>query len=163
MSLKRHGDVTINYIRKMKRGVGYINRKEVIKSAHLIDTWKVLVPQAFNGGDGLPHQILGKPLIAPSPSVCTQSFLFFHVSSKEAAKSIQSYYTTRFFRFLVSVRKITQHATHSTYTWVPMQKWSQIWTDEDLYAKCRITRKEQEYIESHVRPMELNGNTDDDE
>ncbi len=160
---ERSGDVPLNYIRKMKRGVGYINRKEVTKSSQLIDTWKVLVPQAFNGGDGLPHQILGKPLIAPSPSVCTQSFLFFHVSSKEAARSIQSYYTTRFFRFLVSVRKITQHATHSTYTWVPMQKWSQIWTDEDLYAKYRITRKEQDYIESQVRPMELTGSSDDDE
>jgi site-specific DNA-methyltransferase (adenine-specific) len=88
--------VPINYIRKMKRGVGYINRKEVTKSAHLIDTWKVLVPQAFNGGDGLPHQILEKPLIAPLPSVCTQSFLFFYVDSEKAARSIQSYYTTRF-------------------------------------------------------------------
>ena len=152
---ERTGDVPINYIRKMKRGVGYINRKEVTKSARLIDTWKVLVPQAFNGGDGLPHQILGKPLIAPLPSVCTQSFLFFYVDSEMAARSIQSYYTTRFFRFLVSVRKITQHATHSTYTWVPVQTWNKTWTDEDLYSKYGITRKEQAYIESQVRAMNV--------
>jgi len=158
---EKTGDVPLNYIRKMKRGVGYINRKEVFKSSHLIDTWKVLVPQAFNGGDGLPHQILGKPLIAPLPSVCTQSFLFFHVSSQKAAKSIQTYYTTRFFRFLVSIRKITQHATHSTYVWVPMQKWNQTWTDKDLYAKYCITREEQEYIESQVRAMNLDISDDD--
>lgn len=97
----------------MKRGIGYIARKDVTKSDHLIDTWKVLVPKAFNGGDALPHQILGKPLIVPSPSVCTQSFLFFHVGSQKAANSLQSYYSTRFFRFLVSLRKITQDATHS--------------------------------------------------
>src|SRR5690606_26663569 len=96
-------DVPIYYIRTMKRGVGYIGRTEVTKSPHLIDTWKVLVPQAFNGGDAVPHQILGKPQIASSPSVCTQSFLFFNVGSREEAESLQSYYTTRFFRFLVSV------------------------------------------------------------
>lgn len=158
---ERSGDVPLYYIRTMKRDVGYIERSAVTKSADLIDTWKVLVPQAFNGGDGLPHQILGKPLIAPSPSVCTQSFLFFSVDSLKAAKSLQSYYTTRFFRFLVSVRKITQHATHSTYVWVPMQKWNRTWTDEDLYAKYGITRKEQAYIESQVREMNLDDSDDE--
>ena len=157
---ERSGDVPLYYIRKMKRGVGYIARKEVTKSVHLIDFWKVLVPQAFNGGDGLPHQIVGKPLIAPSPSVCTQSFLFFYVNSQNAAKSIQSYYVTRFFRFLVSLRKITQHATHSTYTWVPMQEWSRTWTDEELYEKYGITREEQEYIASQVRAINLDDSED---
>lgn len=158
---QRDGDVPLHYIRKMKRGVGYIHRRDVVKSAHLADTWKVLVPQAFNGGDGLPHQILGKPLIAPSPSVCTQSFLFFHVASRKEAESILSYYTTRFFRFLVSVRKITQHATHSTYTWVPMQAWDRTWTDEALFKKYGITADEQAYIEGQVRAMNLDDGDDE--
>lgn len=150
---KRAGDLPFYYIRTMKRGVGYIARKEVTKSAHLIDTWKVLVPKAYNGGDSVPHQILGKSLIAPSPSVCTQSFLFFYVGSNEEAMSLQSYYTTRFFRFLVSLRKITQDATHSAYTWVPIQKWNCNWTDDDLYAKYDITKEEIAFIESMIRPM----------
>ncbi len=158
---QRPGDIPLFYIRKMKRDVGFIERGAVNKSSHLVDTWKVLVPQAFNGGDGLPHQILGKPLLAPKPSVCTQSFLFFHVGSRKEANSIQSYYTTRFFRFMVSIRKITQHATHSTYTWVPMQKWDQTWTDEALFSKYGITRKEQEYIESQVREMSFDDGDDD--
>ena len=141
----------------MKRGVGYIGRNAVTKSAHLIDTWKLLVPQAFNGGDAVPHQILGKPLIAPSPSVCTQSFLFFRVNSHKAAESLQSYYTTRFFRFLVSVRKITQHATHSTYTWVPQQAWDRVWTDEALCKKYSLTKADSAFIESRVRAMEAGG------
>ena len=152
---ERKGDVPLNYIRKMKRGVGYIARESVTKSEHLIDTWKVLVPQAFNGGDLVPHQIVGKPLIAPSPSVCTQSFLFLNVQSQNEASSVKSYYTTRFFRFLISLRKITQHATHSTYTWVPMQTWDRTWTDEVLYAKYGITPVEQAFIESQIRPMSV--------
>jgi site-specific DNA-methyltransferase (adenine-specific) len=51
---ERAGDVPINYIRTMKRAVGYIERKLVAKSAQLIDTWKLLVPKAFNGGDAVP-------------------------------------------------------------------------------------------------------------
>ncbi|OQA30581.1 MAG: Eco57I restriction-modification methylase [Betaproteobacteria bacterium ADurb.Bin341] len=150
---ERPGDLPLYYIRKMKRGVGYIARKSVNKSERLIDTWKVLVPEAFNGGDGVPHQIMGKPLIAPSPSVCTQSFLFFYVSSSAEAESFQSYYKTRFFRFLVSLRKITQHATRSTYTWVPQQVWDRKWTDEDLYKKYKLTQEDIAFIESRVKPM----------
>ena len=157
----RAGDLPLYYIRKMKRGVGYIARASVTKSAHLIDRWKVLVPQAFNGGDSMPHQILGKSLIAPSLSVCTQSFLFFSVDCEEEAKSLQSYYTTRLFRFLVSLRKITQHATHSTYKWVPVQDWNRTWTDDALYEKYGITKEERAYIESQVREMILASSADD--
>ena len=160
-SRAREGDVPLHYIRKMKRGIGYISRDAITKSAHLVDKWKVLVPQAFNGGDGLPHQILGRPQIASSPSVCTQSFLFFSVDSEDEARSLQSYYLTRFFRFLVSVRKITQHATHSTYSWVPKQTWDRIWTDEELYKKYKISDQERAYIASQVRALSLDDGFDD--
>lgn len=158
---QRAGDIPLYYIRKMTRSVGYIAPKDVVKSKDLVDTWKVLVPKAFNGGDAVPHQILGRPLIAPAPSVCTQSFLFFHVRTHAAAKSLQSYYLTRFCRFLVSLRKITQDAAHSTYAWVPLQAWNRTWTDDDLYAKYGITQKEQAYIASQVRGLSLE--KDDDE
>ncbi len=155
------GDVPLYYIRTMKRGVGFIEREAVTKSANLIDTWKLLVAEAYNGGDGLPHPILGKSLIAPSPSVCTQSYLFFYVSTEEAARSVQSYYSTRLFRFLVSLRKITQHATHATYLWVPMQDWDRTWTDEELYGKYGISSEEQAYIESQVKAMPLDEDNDE--
>jgi site-specific DNA-methyltransferase (adenine-specific) len=153
---ERSGDVPLYYIRRMKRGVGYIKRKALIKNTNLIDNWKLLVPEAYNGGDGVPHQILGRSLIAPPPSVCTQSFLVFFVDSQKSAESIQSYYMTRFFRFLVSQRKITQHALHSTYSWVPMQTWDRLWTDEVLYEKYGVTPEEQAYIELQVRAMSAN-------
>jgi site-specific DNA-methyltransferase (adenine-specific) len=42
-----------------------------------------------------------------------------------------------------------------------MQTWNRIWTDEDLYSKYGITRKEQEYIESQVRTMNLDNGDDE--
>jgi site-specific DNA-methyltransferase (adenine-specific) len=142
----------------MTRSRAFIARSEVTKSSHLIDTWKLLVPAVGSGREREKSGVdlvLGPSLIAPSPSVCTQSFLFFYVSSQEEAESLQSYYVTRFFRFLVSLRKITQHATHSTYRWVPIQAWDLTWTDADLYAKYGITAEEQAFIESTIRPMEI--------
>ena len=54
---------------------------------------------------------------------------------------------------MVSLRKITQHATHSTYLWVPMQTWDRLWTDTALYEKYGITDDEQAFIASMIRPM----------
>ena len=150
------------YVRKGKRAVGYISRDAVAKSMHLIDTWKVMVPKAGSTGTTVPDYVLSTPLIAPSPSVCTQTYLFFSLQSEQEALSVRSYLSTRFLRFLVSLRKITQDATHSTYTWVPMQSWDQTWTDADLYAKYGITKQEQEFIEYSIKRVSW-GNASDDE
>ncbi len=155
---QRPGDIPLYFIRSMKRGVGFIGLDAVAKSTHLIDTWKLLVPKVGSGRErekSGTDLVLGPPLVAPSPSVCTQSFLFFYVESEEEADSVRSYYATRFFRFLVSLRKITQDATHSTYLWVPMQTWDRTWTDAELYAKYGLTEVEIAFIESMIRPMEL--------
>jgi len=151
---QRRNDVALYYNRKGKRLIGWIERKAVDKSAHLIDRWKVMVPQAYGERGTRPATVLGPSFIARSPSVCTQTYLFFHVGSKEAANSLNSYVRTRFFRLLVSLRKITQHATRSTYTWVPQQTWDRTWTDEALYKKYGLTKEDISFIESRIRPME---------
>ena len=153
---KKPGDVAIYYIRKTKRSIGWIERSAIEKSPELVNRWKVMIPQAYGAGEDIPHQILGQPFVAPNPSVCTQTYLFVYVDSKEAAESVESYVRTRFLRFLVSLRKITQHATRSTYTWVPQQSWDRTWTDETLYRKYSLSQEDIAFIESRVRPMEAN-------
>jgi site-specific DNA-methyltransferase (adenine-specific) len=156
--VRQSGDVALYYIRSMKRGKGFIARDHITKSAHLVDTWKLLVPKVGSGRErersGV-DLVLGPPLIAPSPSVCTQSFLFFYLDSEDQVRSVRTYYATKLFRFLVSLRKITQDATHSTYKWVPIQPWDRTWTDAELYAKYGIDDEEQGFIESMIRPMDL--------
>lgn len=151
---ERPGDLPLHYTRPGKRSIGYIARSDVTKSVQFIDTWKVMVPAAFGERGARPARVLGRPYIASSPSVCTQSFLFFYVNNQSEAESLQSYLYTKFFRFLVSLRKITQHATRSTYTWVPMQEWDRKWTDADLYAKYDLTKDQIDYIEAAIKPME---------
>ena len=150
---QKPGDIIFHYNRSGKRLVGWIARKDVKKSTHLIDTWKVLVPAAYGERGARPAKILGPTLVAFSPSVCTQTYLFFTVHDQNEADSLNAYLKTRFFRFLVSLRKITQHATRATYTWVPIQTWDRLWTDEALYKKYDITDDEISLINSMIRSM----------
>jgi site-specific DNA-methyltransferase (adenine-specific) len=151
---QKPNDVALHYGRSGKRLIGWIDRDAVGKSPHLIDKWKVMIPQAYGERGTRPAMVLGPSFIAASPSVCTQTFLFFFVGSKKEATSLQSYLRTRFFRFFVSLRKITQHATRSTYTWIPQQTWDRTWTDEALYKKYNLTKADIAFIESMIRPME---------
>jgi len=149
---RKPDDIPLYYFRKGKRLVGGIARKNITKSPHLIDYWKVMTPAAYGERGARPAMVLGPSFIAEKPSVCTQTYLFFYVSSKQEAESLQSYLETRFFRFLVSLRKITQHATRATYTWVPQQTWDRKWTDEELYGKYSLSENDIAHIESCIRP-----------
>ena len=151
---KRPGTIAIYAAQQGKRIEGWIERGAITKSEHLIDKWKTLIPQAgSDGGKQLPDIVLGKPWVVSRPSVCTQTYLFIYLDSKKEAESAESYVRTRFFRFLVSLRKISQHATRSTYTWVPQQTWDREWTDEELYKKYGITEEEQAYIAEMIKEM----------
>ena len=128
----------------------------ITKNIALIDKWNVLAPEAgSDGGQKIPDSVLGKPWLSAPPSVSTQSFLAFWVDSENEAKGLESYYRTKFFRHLVSLRKLTQHALRSTYSWVPVQTWDRQWTDEALYEKYGLTKEEIDYIEAVIRPMDL--------
>jgi len=152
---KGKGTIALHLITGGKRSMGFIKRNAINKNTVLLDSWKILVPKAYGAGESFPHQILGREILAAPPSACTQSYLVvapFH--SEVAALSFASYYRTRLFRFLVSLRKITQDALKSTYSWVPQQTWDKTWTDEQLYKKYGIDMDEIAYIESMIRPMD---------
>lgn len=148
------GSVAVYLTERGKRSVGYISEFEIRKNTQLINKWKLLLPEAYGERGAIPALVLGRSIVAPRKSVCTQTYLVAGpFGSETEAESVQSYFTTRFARFLVSLRKITQHALRSTYSWVPQQQWTRTWTDEALYKKYRITIDEITFIESMIRPM----------
>lgn len=152
---KSNDSVPVYCIQNSKRQIKYIPQSEVKKSADLLPYWKLLVPKAASdGGKSLPDIVLGKPWQAPPNSACTQSFLFFMFNTEDELRSFESYYRSRFFRFLVSLRKTTQDAPKSTYSWVPMLSWDREWDDSQLYELFGLSQDEIEYIEACVRPME---------
>lgn len=149
--------IPIHLIRGGKRLEKYLNRADITKNIEWIDSWKVLVPKAgSDGGQKIPDMVLGKPNLVGPPSVCTQSYLAFYFGTEVEAQSFESYYRTKFFRFLVSLRKITQDALKGTYSWVPTQVFMSDWSDSRLYEKYGLTETEIAFVENSIRPMEAN-------
>ncbi len=136
-------------------GVGYIKRDQIKNNEHLVDLYKVLIPPLGSGSDSFPHQILGKPFVAGPNTASTETYLVAGAfKNAKETENLRKYLTTRFLRFLVLLNKPTQHATSKVYQFVPVQDFKEPWTDEKLYNKYGITKKEIEFIESLIRPMD---------
>ncbi|CAG4931758.1 Eco57I restriction-modification methylase domain-containing protein [Acidithrix sp. C25] len=148
------GDLRL-FLKDGARNEKWIASDLIRKNTRAIEKWKVFVPEAgSDGGQRIPDIVLGKPFVGGPGSVSTQTFLFVGPFDTQAeADSAFSFMRTRLVRFLISLRKISQHAMKSVYTWVPQQTWDRTWTDEELYAKYGITEDEQAYIESMVKEM----------
>ena len=55
---------------------------------------------------------------------------------------------------MLGLKKISQHTTSKTYSFVPLQDFSKPWTDSELYEKYNLTDEEINFIESMIRPMD---------
>lgn len=139
-------------------GTGYVNRGEITKNENWIDQPKVFISAAYNAGDSIPHQIIGKPIAGEAGSACTETYIVVGpFNTPFEVDNAISYIQTKFFRFLVMLRKSSQHAASSVYAFVPQQDFSKPWTDTELYKKYGLTDDEIAFIESMIKPMELGG------
>jgi site-specific DNA-methyltransferase (adenine-specific) len=105
-----------------------------------------------------------KPIISEPNSINTETYIMNGPYDSEVqAVNAVSYIKTKFFHFLLGLKKITQHTTANTYQFIPLQDFSEPWTDEKLYKKYGLTEDEVAFIESMIRPMDLTTNESDDE
>ena len=136
-------------------GVGYVKASQIKSNQSILKYFKVLIPPLGSGSDAFPHQILGKAFVVGPNTACTETYLVAGVfSTKKEAQNLAAYLTTKFLRFLVLLNKPTQHATSKVYTFVPLQSFKESWDDKRLYKKYGITIKEQQFIDTLVRPMD---------
>lgn len=151
-SSKEH-DVLLFHIEESKRKVEYVRKGDITKNASAIEYDKVFIPGGYGAGETWPHQILGKPEIAPKHSVCSQSYLFAAFKSQLEAVNFVSYLKTKFFRVLVAAIKISQSAPNKVYQFVPVQDFSKSWSDKELYSKYKLNSDEIQFIEAMIKPM----------
>jgi len=138
-----------------KNGLGYIDKKYIRKNITWIDKHKLLVPKAVGSGDSKKDLI--KPIFSEQVSCCSETYIVIGpFRTKQEMQNACSYLNTRFFHFMVALKKNTQEARRSVYQLVPMQDFSESWADEKLYKKYGLNEKEIAFIESMVRPMEIN-------
>ncbi|MCM1564343.1 MAG: Eco57I restriction-modification methylase domain-containing protein [Dehalobacter sp.] len=145
------------------RSQGYVERDKVKRGIDWIDRWKVIVPEAIGIGD--MRVDLLKPIISEPGSINTETYIMNGpYSSEDEAKNVCSYINTKFFHFLLGLKKNTQHTTQSVYTFIPLQDFTSSsdidWTksspeiDRQLYKKYGLDNEEIAFIESMIRPME---------
>ena len=150
------GDILLRW----QNGEGPYRRNEITVGRELIDKWKVITSyvgydHAGNPGKDGKRRVFSKIDILPPGTICTETYLVVgSFDSEQEAKNLVAYMKTLFFRFLVAQCMYSHHITKEAYRLVPIQDFSQSWTDEKLYAKYGITDEEIKFIESMVRPME---------
>jgi len=141
-------------------GIGFVRRSSVTSGLDLIDKWKIFAGYAAPGTgnkDTYPHRIISTPFIGEPGSISSETYLCIGpLDSKGEAENVLSYLCCRLTRFLILLRKPSQHVTRKVYSFVPTQDWKRPWTDGDLYKKYGITASEIAFIEGIVRPMEIN-------
>lgn len=95
---------------------------------------------------------------------CSETYLVIYpCDSEEEMKNVAIYLRTKFLRFLVLLKKNTQHATSKVYSLVPIQDFtpkSDIdWNksipeiDQQLYTKYGLSEEEIAFIEAMIKPM----------
>ena len=139
-----------------KQDYAWVRLSDIPKNLDSIPINKVYIPAA-NGSNDI---VLGKPFYGEAQSACSQTYLVIgynperHSFSEEICKNIITYIQTKFFRYLVSIKKKTQNGPRGVYQFAPLQDFSKPWTDEELYAKYALTQEEIDFIESMIKPME---------
>jgi len=131
--------------------ISWMERKDISTNSEWIDEWKVLMTAVQGTSAAIETKFLSKPIIAEPGTACTETYLVAgHFGSESEAVNYAKYLRTRFVRFLVSLRKATQHATRDVYAFVPDLSTTKEWTDAKLYKRYGITASEIAFIESQV-------------
>lgn len=133
----------------------YIDRNLVTLHSEWIDQIKILTSKAAEDGV-LPGKVISKIYIAESGKCCNGTYMVIGPfgNDMEKCQNVISYIKTKFFRFLVGMKKPTQDIKDKTFSLVPMQDFSKPWTDEELYDKYDLGIFERQYIESMINTMD---------
>lgn len=135
--------------------VSWIPRSKIEQNPEWIDDWKVLMTAVQGTSAAVETKFLSRPIIARPGEACTETYLVAgRFENERSATRYATYLSTRFVRFLVSLRKATQHATKDVYAFVPDVPLNRMWTDEALYERYGFTADEIAFIESTVKPMD---------
>ena len=134
--------------------INKIPRNLVSTNKDKIDEYQVAFPEASGGGKGKRDQILPRPkhfFILNKGQISTETYSVAHsFKSKKNAERFLSFLRTNFARFLLGLRKPTQHTKRDTFSWIPLMDIEKTWTDGELFKYFNINKEEQKYIIDQV-------------
>ena len=142
------------------KGNFYVPQKDITTNREVVGEWKVVISKtsAEHAGqadkDGR-KKVLSRVEILGEKQICSESYLLIgHFGEKSMAQNLQTYIKTKLCRFLLSSVLLTQNIAKDKFQFVPLQDFSESWTDEKLYAKYNLSPEEIAYIEGLIKPMD---------
>jgi site-specific DNA-methyltransferase (adenine-specific) len=137
-------------------GTGYISKSEIKTGINLINKYKVLLSRPISGNlETPPFKVMSLLKVLKPKEVCTHTYLVVGgYDDVKIAENLLSYLKTKFVRFLLVLNISGMDISKDKFGFVPMQDFSESWTDEKLYKKYGITKDEQAFIDTLIRPME---------
>ena len=142
------------------KGFGYLSKSEIPKGDDYLGKWKLAVSKVTAEHAGEPDKegkfkVITRLVVLSKNDVCTFSYFLIGASkSMQEIENIRSYLTTKFARFLVLQAVSSINLSKEKFHFVPMQDFTKVWTDCDLYEKYDLTKDEIAFIDSMIRPME---------
>lgn len=137
---------------------GLIEQEKITRGTEMLESWKVFLSMGYGEGGETreyPRMILGKPIVAPPSSACTETYIVISTfDDQESAENLSAYLQTKFVRFLVGLRKNTQHITKDRFEFVPDLPMNRSWNDNDLYEHFNLSKEEILFVEEMIRPRE---------
>jgi site-specific DNA-methyltransferase (adenine-specific) len=132
-------------VSKIKGSLKYVPFDQ-IKNSKDISKWKVILRAADGrGSDYTNYYILGEP-----GTIHNESFVSFLFNTKEEALNFISYFKTKLFKYLMSLRKIKQTISKEVFSLIPKINFNKKWSDEELYSYFKFTNEEIQLIESVI-------------
>lgn len=131
----------------------FVEKKDILINREWVDQHKLIVPKAIGSGNSKTDKI--KPIYSEPGSCCSETYIVIGpFNSKKTCENVISYINTKFFHFLVGLKKITQHTTKRVYEFVPMQDFNEPLNDKSLYKKYELNSSEINFIENLIHPGE---------
>ena len=143
---------------------GYVLNQQICNHVDWIKLYKVFISYAYGERGNFPYFAIGKPFLGEPNTCCSETYLVIAPSSqKEFVVNVIQYLRTKFLRFMVLLKKNTQHATSKVYSLVPIQNFSNNsnidWSksveeiDKQLYDKYNLSNDEIDFIEQMIKPI----------
>ena len=107
------------------------------------------------------YQVISSLKVLSPKEACTETYLILDTfNTEKEASNLVSYMSGKLARFLLLQALTSIHITKDKFCFVPVQDFSKLWTDAELYAKYGLSDEEIAFIESMIKPMDLTGGDD---